>query len=110
MTSKAPSQPRPARRWFVKLHRWLGIGAAIFWLIQAVTGIFMSLLSRKNEYAADAFACRFNLGDALIKGLKTISSNALSNLTPHPLYVFFHYSHPPLLQRIKAIEILKRDV
>jgi len=42
MTSKAPSQPRPARRWFVKLHRWLGIGAAIFWLIQAVTGIFMS--------------------------------------------------------------------
>jgi len=78
--------------------------------VSFVTGIFMSLLSRKNEYAADAFACRFNLGDALIKGLKTISSNALSNLTPHPLYVFFHYSHPPLLQRIKAIEILKRDV
>ncbi len=42
MTSTAPDQQRPVRRWFVGLHRWLGIGAAVFWLVQAVTGIFMS--------------------------------------------------------------------
>jgi len=75
--------------------------------VSFVAGIFMTILSRKNEYAADAYACKFELGNALIGGLKTISSNALSNLTPHPFYVFFHYSHPPLLQRIKAIKNIK---
>ncbi|WP_289055346.1 M48 family metallopeptidase [Carboxylicivirga marina] len=71
--------------------------------VSFIAGIFMTILSRKNEYAADAYANDFGLGKALISGLKTISSNALSNLTPHPLFVFFHYSHPPLLQRIRAI-------
>lgn len=83
------------------------IGLLVFGILYSpvsfVTGIFMTVLSRKNEYAADAYANNFGLGDALISGLKTISSNALSNLTPHRLYVFFHYSHPPLLQRIRAI-------
>ncbi|MBK3517830.1 M48 family metallopeptidase [Carboxylicivirga marina] len=71
--------------------------------VSFIAGIFMTILSRKNEYAADAYANDFGLGKALISGLKTISSNALSNLTPHPLFVFFHYSHPPLVQRIRAI-------
>ncbi|TRX70474.1 M48 family metallopeptidase [Carboxylicivirga sp. M1479] len=83
------------------------IGILVFGMLYSpisfVTGIFMTILSRKNEYAADAYANSFGLGEALISGLKTISSNALSNLTPHRLYVFFHYSHPPLLQRIRAI-------
>ncbi|WP_430810912.1 MULTISPECIES: M48 family metallopeptidase [unclassified Carboxylicivirga] len=84
------------------------IGLLVFGIMYSpvsfITGIFMTIMSRKNEYAADAYANGFGLGEALISGLKTISSNALSNLTPHPLYVFFHYSHPPLLQRIKAIK------
>lgn len=83
------------------------IGMLTFGLLYSpvsfVTGIVMSMISRKNEYAADAYAAGFKLGSQLISALKTISVNALSNLTPHPLYVFFHYSHPPLLVRIKAI-------
>nr|WP_319398393.1 M48 family metallopeptidase [uncultured Carboxylicivirga sp.] len=83
------------------------IGILAFGLLYSpvsfITGIVMSVVSRKNEYAADGYAASFQLGDQLISALKTISVNALSNLTPHPLYVFFHYSHPPLLERIKAI-------
>jgi STE24 endopeptidase len=72
-------------------------------------GIGMNLLSRKNEYEADTFAAEFGLGDALISGLKKLSSKNLSNLTPHPAYVFFHYSHPTLLQRIRNIKNLQRQ-
>jgi STE24 endopeptidase len=68
-----------------------------------VLGIFMNLLSRKNEYQADAFAAQnFNPG-SLASALKKLSVNNLSNLTPHPLYVFFHYSHPTLLQRLEHL-------
>lgn len=88
------------------------IGLLAFGLLYSpvsfITGMLMSLVSRKNEYAADAFAVKYDLGKALISGLKTISVNALSNLTPHPWYVFFHYSHPPLLQRVKAINDLSQ--
>ena len=69
-----------------------------------VLGIFMNLLSRKNEYQADAFAAQhFNPG-SLASALKKLSVKNLSNLTPHPLYVFFHYSHPTLLQRLERIK------
>lgn len=68
-----------------------------------VLGIFMNLLSRKNEYQADAFAAQnFNPG-SLASALKKLSVKNLSNLTPHPLYVFFHYSHPTLLQRLEHL-------
>ena len=71
--------------------------------ISSVVGLGMNVLSRRNEYAADAFAKKYYDGEMLISSLKKLSSSALSNLTPHPLYVFFHYSHPTLLQRIRAI-------
>jgi STE24 endopeptidase len=76
--------------------------------ISGITGMLTSLLSRKNEYQADEFAAKNHGPDSLIKALKTISVNALSNLTPHPWYVFFHYSHPPLLQRVKALKEFKK--
>jgi len=68
------------------------------------TGIITNLISRKYEYQADAFAKSHQLGGELIHALIKLSRNNLSNLTPHPAYVFFHYSHPALLQRKKAIE------
>jgi STE24 endopeptidase len=72
--------------------------------ISGITGLLMSLLSRKNEFEADAYA-RINFdGKALSDALKKLSVDTLSNLFPHPWYVFFHYSHPPLLQRLKALK------
>ncbi len=66
--------------------------------------IFMQMHSRKNEYRADRFAVE-TTGDSisLADALKKLSAQNLSNLVPHPFYVFLNYSHPPLLQRIHSI-------
>ena len=84
------------------------IGLLVFGLLYTpvsfVLGIVMSYISRRNEFAADAFAAETSNAKALSDALKTISVKALSNLTPHPWYVFFHYSHPPLLSRLKALK------
>lgn len=72
--------------------------------ISRVLGLITNLLSRKNEYEADEFAVKTYAGKPLIDGLKKMSSDHLSNLTPHPAYVFVHYSHPPLLERVKAMK------
>jgi STE24 endopeptidase len=75
----------------------------LFSPISGLTGLFMSMLSRKNEFEADAYARQTFSGVALANALKKLSVDNLSELYPHPLYVFFHYSHPPLLQRLKAL-------
>ena len=72
--------------------------------ISLIVGLAMNILSRKNEYQADDFAKENYNGEHLISALKKLSRNNLSNLTPHPAYVFFHYSHPSLLQRIKNLK------
>jgi STE24 endopeptidase len=76
----------------------------LFSPISTVIGLFMNIFSRKNEYAADNFAKSHGLGNELISALKKLSVNNLTNLTPHPAYVFAYYSHPSLYQRIKNIE------
>ncbi|MHB1147308.1 MAG: M48 family metallopeptidase [Lutibacter sp.] len=67
--------------------------------ISEITSLFMNALSRKFEYQADDYAKENFNGNALISALKKLSKNSLGNLTPHPLYVKIHYSHPTLLQR-----------
>ncbi len=77
------------------------------WLISLV----MQVLSRKHEYEADAFAVStFEGGATLADALKKLSRNNLSNLTPHPFYVFLNYSHPPVLQRILRIRKLAASI
>lgn len=71
--------------------------------ISEVTGIIMNYLSRKFEYQADNFAKSTYKGEPLVSGLKKLSKNNLSNLTPHPAYVFVHYSHPPLYKRFRNL-------
>lgn len=63
-----------------------------------------NILSRKYEYQADAYAHIHGFGEQLVSGLKKLSAKSLSNLMPHPLYVFFNYSHPTLYQRITKIK------
>lgn len=71
--------------------------------VSLITGLLMNSWSRHNEYQADAFAREYHSSELLISALKKLSQNHLSNLTPHPAYIFFYYSHPSLLQRIKAM-------
>ena len=72
--------------------------------VELALSIIMNAISRKHEYEADRFAAE-TTGDPrnMVEALKKLSSTNLSNLTPHPFYVFLNYSHPPVLQRISAI-------
>ena len=72
--------------------------------ISFILGIFMNMLSRKNEYQADEFAAVNFKPESLASALKKLSVTNLSNLTPHKTYVFFHYSHPTLLQRLEYLK------
>ncbi len=71
--------------------------------LSLLLSLFSNSLSQKYEFQADSFTAQHGLGDDLIAGLKKLSTTSLSNLTPHPLYVFFYYSHPTLYQRISNI-------
>jgi STE24 endopeptidase len=70
--------------------------------------IIMQMISRTHEYEADRFAANtIDEPNHLVDALKKLSTSNLSNLTPHPFYVFLNYSHPPLLQRIQTIQDIK---
>ena len=71
--------------------------------ISELTGLAMNYLSRKFEYEADNYAKETYEATPLISSLKKLSRNSLSNLTPHPTYVFMHYSHPPLIDRVRNL-------
>jgi len=72
--------------------------------LSIILGLVLNVVSRKNEFTADRFAGKNFKPQALQDALKKLSVNHLSNLRPHPAYVFFYYSHPPLLKRLKALE------
>ncbi|MDT8401688.1 MAG: M48 family metallopeptidase [Bacteroidales bacterium] len=75
--------------------------------VSRIISLFMNYLSRKHEYEADRFADEMYDGESLVSALKKLSVKNLSNMNPHPAYVFVHYSHPPLLKRIVNIESRK---
>ena len=76
----------------------------LFSPLSIIIGIGMNIFSRKNEYEADKYAKETYNGESLKNALKKLSSDSLTNLYPHPLYVFVHYSHPPLLKRLEALD------
>ena len=79
--------------------------AIIYSPVSTILGIFSNMQSRKNEYQADDFTKSHGISVSLISALKKLSSHNMSNLTPHPWTVFLEYSHPPLYERVKNLEL-----
>lgn len=90
-----------ANQWGIHLN--LLAFTILFSPLSFLTGIFMNAFSRKNEFEADAYAGSTFNSQALSGALKKLSVDSLSNLYPHPAYVFIHYSHPPLLKRLEKL-------
>jgi STE24 endopeptidase len=92
----------------IEVKQSFHVGILAFGLLYSPLSLFLSLImnyiSRKHEYAADHYAGMNYSSSALMDALKKLSVNNLSNLRPHPAYVFFYYSHPTLLQRLHALE------
>jgi STE24 endopeptidase len=72
--------------------------------LSLVIGLISNYVSRRNEFSADRFAKENYNATALAEALKKLSVRNLSNMLPHDVYVFFHYSHPPLLKRLEKLE------
>jgi STE24 endopeptidase len=94
---------------FYMNHESIYAGLLFFGLlyspIELVLSVVMQMISRKNEHAADRFAAEtIDNPRSLVDALKKLHATNLSNMTPHPFYVFLNYSHPPLLQRVQAIQ------
>lgn len=87
------------------VHAGLVFFSLLYAPLALVLALGMQAFSRRNEFAADAYA-RETTGQAehLVRALGRISADSLSNLTPHPLYVLLHHSHPPLVERVRALE------
>jgi STE24 endopeptidase len=85
-------------------HLGLIVFGILYSPLSLVIGFISNIISRKNEFAADRFVRETYDPSALASALKKLSVKNLSNLMPHPTYVFFHYSHPPLLERLKKLE------
>ena len=87
------------------------LNALVFSILYSPFSLLLDLgtnvLSRKFEYQVDAFAAKYGYAPQLESGLKKLTASSLGNLMPHPLYVFFHYSHPTLFQRITKLKIEK---
>ena len=86
------------------LHLNLLAFGILYTPISTLFGIIGNIISRKNEFEADAYAKETYEGEPLVTSLKKMSADHLTNLTPHPVYVFVHYSHPPLKERVSALE------
>jgi STE24 endopeptidase len=88
----------------IETHFYLGvIGFGLLYSpISTILSIVINTLSRKYEYQADDFAKKAALADQLKSALIKLSKNSLSNLRPHPAYVFVNYSHPPLFKKIRS--------
>lgn len=78
--------------------------------ISMFLSVIQNIISRKYEYEADKYSVTtYKHPQEMIEALKKLSVDNLSNLTPHKIKVFLEYSHPPVLDRIKAIKNIKTE-
>ena len=90
----------------ISVHCGLVFFSMLYSPISLLTSIFTTALSRKNEFEADAYALETTKKvEPLVSMLKGLSASNLSHLTPHPLMVFLSYSHPPVIDRIAAVQM-----
>ena len=100
----SPSLSRALGTQNASFHLGLIVFGILYSPLSLLIGLLTNYISRKNEFAADRFA-RENYKPGILAGaLKKLSVKNLSNMMPHPAYVFFHYSHPPLLRRLEKLE------
>ena len=85
-------------------HMGLIVFGILYSPLSLIIGLISNYISRKNEFQADRFAKDNYKPEILGNALKKLSVKNLSNMLPHPAYVFFHYSHPPLLSRLEKLE------
>jgi len=89
-------------------HTSFHLGLIVFGILYSplslVIGLITNFISRKNEFEADRFVRDNFRPEILADALKKLSVKNLSNMMPHPAYVFFHYAHPPLLSRLAKLE------
>ena len=85
-------------------HLGLIVFGILYSPLSLIIGLLTNFISRKNEFAADRFVRDNFKPELLADALKKLSVKNLSNMMPHPAYVFFHYSHPPLLSRLEKLE------
>ena len=85
-------------------HLGLIVFGILYSPLSLLIGLVTNYISRSNEFEADRFV-HDNYDPGILAGaLKKLSVRNLSNMIPHPAYVFFHYSHPPLLERLSKLE------
>ncbi len=85
-------------------HLGLIVFGILYSPLSLMIGLISNVISRRNEFSADRFARENYNSSFLADALKKLSVKNLSNMIPHPVYVFFHYSHPPLLKRLERLE------
>ena len=88
----------------ISVYAGLVFFGLLFAPVDLVLSLIVNAVSRKNEFEADAFAASTTGSvEPLIAALKKLSTDSLTNLTPHPFHVFLYYSHPTVLRRIEAL-------
>lgn len=94
----------------ISIYAGLVFFGLLYTPVELILSLLLNLLSRHNEYQADRFAAQtITEPSAMVKALKSLAAHNLSNLRPHPFHVFLNYSHPPLLERVRAIETRMKD-
>jgi STE24 endopeptidase len=98
MLSRAMGSETPS------FHLGLIVFGILYSPLSLLIGLVSNYISRKNEFEADRFVYDNYKPAELARALKKLAVKNLSNMIPHPAYVFFHYSHPPLLARLARLE------
>lgn len=86
-------------------HAGLVVFAIVVAPLELPLALALNALSRRHEWAADRYAvATVGTGRDLARGLRRLAADTLTNLTPHPWYVALHHSHPPVVERVRALE------